>query len=43
MTGIAFHLDQQHPICQVLDATFAPQRERPYAWYVRVPDLPRFC
>lgn len=42
LTGIAFHLDQQHPICQVLDETLAPQRERPYAWYVRVPDLPRF-
>lgn len=42
MTGIYFRQGQQHPLYEVLDSLFAPQRERSYAWYIRVPDLERF-
>jgi len=42
LTGITFRLGQQHPFYEVLGDTYAPSRTRPYAWYVRVPNVPRF-
>jgi predicted N-acetyltransferase YhbS len=37
-----FNFGTAHPIYAVLGESLAPRRERPYAWYVRVPDLPGF-
>jgi hypothetical protein len=36
-----FLLGRNHPAFQALPNAFVPL-QRPYAWYVRVPDLPRF-
>ncbi len=41
LTGIRFHLGLEHPAYQALDAKLSPLK-RPYGWYIRVPDLPRF-
>ena len=41
-TRLGFRLGTAHPAYTVLGATLAPRRDRPYAWYVRVPDLPGF-
>jgi hypothetical protein len=35
-------LGRQHPAYAVLGKTLAPKREEPYAWYVRVADVPGF-
>ncbi len=40
-TGIRLFLGLEHPGYDILDAHLGPLR-RPYAWYVRVPDVPRF-
>lgn len=37
----AFLLGTQHPAYETA-ARWLPQERRPYAWYLRVPDLPRF-
>jgi hypothetical protein len=39
---IAFGLFGSHPIYDALGAGLTAMIETPYAWYVRVPDLPRF-
>ncbi len=39
---IAFTMGVEHPAYAVLGKTLAIEPELPYAWYVRVPDLPRF-
>ncbi len=39
---IHFHLGRRHPFYQALGDSLAPASERPYAWYVRVPNLPAF-
>jgi len=39
---IAFTMGVKHPAYAVLGKTLAIEPELPYAWYVRVPDLPRF-
>jgi hypothetical protein len=39
---IRFGLGRAHPIYDVLGQTLAPQYEPPYAWYLRVPDIPVF-
>ncbi len=38
---IGFYLGRNHPFYDVLGG-LAPAEEEPYAWYVRVPDLPAF-
>lgn len=38
--GIRFALGRAHPVYAALGPTLAPRHEPPYAWYVRVPDLP---
>lgn len=39
---IAFSLGRTHPVYEALGESLAPVYERPYAWYVRIPDLPAF-
>src|SRR5262249_17878764 len=39
---INFSLGRTHPVYDVLGKELAPLSEPPYAWYVRVPDLPGF-
>jgi GNAT superfamily N-acetyltransferase len=40
-TGIGLALGLEHPAYEVVEGKLVPYR-RPYAWYVRVPDLPAF-
>ncbi len=42
LSEIHFYLHPHHPILEVLGDTLAPSLEPPYAYYVRVPDLPAF-
>jgi GNAT superfamily N-acetyltransferase len=42
MHGISFELGRTHPVYHVLGNALAPQYEAPYAWYVRVRDVPAF-
>jgi hypothetical protein len=39
---IIFMLGSNHPIYELLGEKLATQVERPYAWYVRIPDIPAF-
>lgn len=39
---IRFVLGRTHPVYDVLGEALAPRYDPPYAWYVRVPDLPAF-
>jgi hypothetical protein len=39
---IAFELGRAHPLYDVLGEALAPRVEPPYAWYVRIPDVPAF-
>ena len=41
LPGFAFWLGQDHPVYHVLHDTL-PYQRKPYAWYLRVPDLPAF-
>jgi GNAT superfamily N-acetyltransferase len=42
LSEIRFILGRTHPVYDVLGDALAPFQERPYAWYVRVADLPAF-
>lgn len=39
---ISFQLGCNHPLYALLGDTVAPRIEEPYAWYIRVPDVPAF-
>ena len=39
---ICWQLGRSHPIYDVLGDALAPRVEPPYAWYIRIPDLPAF-
>ncbi|MBK8905402.1 MAG: GNAT family N-acetyltransferase [Anaerolineaceae bacterium] len=41
LRGVFFGLSQGHPVYEALGSQLEEQR-RPYAWYIRVPDLPAF-
>lgn len=41
LSGLYFALGPEHPFCTIA-ATRLPEARRPYAWYLRVPDLPGF-
>ena len=41
LTHIAFNLGENHPIYEVLESRLEKFR-KPYAWYIRVPDLLAF-
>jgi GNAT superfamily N-acetyltransferase len=40
--GIGFRLGREHPVYEALGHDLAPVSEPPYAWYIRVPDVPGF-
>ncbi len=40
-TGISFNLGDEHPLYDTVPHRL-PRTDRPYAWYLRVPDLPAF-
>ena len=42
LTEISFWLGSAHPVYEVLGEALAPFYEPPYAWYVRVHDVPAF-
>lgn len=42
LRAIGFQLGQSHPVYDALGEQLAPGCEPPYAWYVRVPDVPDF-
>ncbi len=42
LRGIRFQLGREHPAYDALGTEFAPGAEPPYAWYIRVPDVPGF-
>jgi len=42
LTEISFNLGETHPVYDVLGKAMAPKRNPPYAWYVRVANLPKF-
>ncbi len=42
LSSIQFVLGRSHPVYDALDTSLAAGHEPPYAWYVRVPDLPGF-
>jgi GNAT superfamily N-acetyltransferase len=40
--NLHFMFGRSHPAYELLGDTFAPRYTPPYAWYIRVPDLPAF-
>ncbi|MCX6046915.1 MAG: GNAT family N-acetyltransferase [Chloroflexi bacterium] len=42
LSEISFGLGRAHPVYNVLGEALAPRFEPPYAWYLRVPDVPAF-
>lgn len=42
LQGITFNLGGSHPLYDILGKQFTATSEKPYAWYIRVPDLPAF-
>lgn len=39
---ILFNLGRRHPVYDLLGDEIAPRGEPPYAWYIRMPDVPAF-
>ncbi|HVX47661.1 MAG TPA: GNAT family N-acetyltransferase, partial [Mycobacteriales bacterium] len=39
---VQFQLGRDHPLCTVIPREWAPQADDPYAWYLRIPDVPAF-
>ena len=39
---IRFQLGRSHPLYEVMGKNLAPRYDPPYAWYLRVPDVPAF-
>lgn len=42
LTGLRFFMESTHPLYEALGDALLPRVEFPYAWYVRVPNLPQF-
>jgi GNAT superfamily N-acetyltransferase len=42
LSEISFNLGVTHPVYAVLGSALIIRQHAPYAWYVRVPDVPRF-
>lgn len=42
LNEISFDLGVTHPVYDVLGSALTTRKNPPYAWYVRVPDVPRF-
>lgn len=41
-SAIQFNLGRSHPFYTTMGEAIAPTSEPPYAWYVRIPDIPAF-
>lgn len=39
---IIFWLGRNHPLYELMGTAIAPRIDNPYAWYIRVPDVPAF-
>lgn len=42
LSEVSFNLGATHPVYEVLGSALTSRCYAPYAWYVRVPDVPRF-
>ena len=42
LSEVSFNLGATHPVYSVLGKALISRQHAPYAWYVRVPDVPRF-
>jgi len=42
LSEIEFNFGRAHPVYDVLGQDLAPRAETPYAWYIRIPDVPAF-
>ncbi len=42
VSKITFMMQRNHPVYEILKTEMLIRRDPPYAWYVRVPDLPAF-
>ncbi len=42
LSEVSFSLGATHPVYSVLGKALISRQHAPYAWYVRVPDVPRF-
>jgi len=42
LSEIVFNFGRAHPVYAVLGQNLAPHVETPYAWYIRIPDIPAF-
>lgn len=42
LSEILFNFGRTHPIYDLLGEEVAPRQETPYAWYIRIPDVPAF-
>lgn len=42
VSKISFMMHRNHPVYEILKTEMVIRRDPPYAWYVRVPDLPAF-
>ena len=42
VSKITFMMHRNHPVYEILKTEMLIRRDLPYAWYVRVPDLPTF-
>ncbi|MGH3491303.1 MAG: GNAT family N-acetyltransferase [Actinopolymorphaceae bacterium] len=42
LSNVVLDLGADHPLYRMLSPDWGPRHERPYAWYIRVPDLPLF-
>ncbi|MEZ4673856.1 MAG: GNAT family N-acetyltransferase [Caldilineaceae bacterium] len=42
LSEISFELGRHHPLYELMGTAIAPRVDNPYAWYIRVPDVPAF-
>ncbi len=42
LTELSFNLGRNHPVYAALGEELASRYETPYAWYIRIPDVPAF-
>ncbi len=42
LSEIVFNFGRAHPVYDALGEELAPRNEVPYAWYIRIPDVPAF-
>jgi len=42
LSELSFSLGREHPLYTLMGQRIAPVKEDPYAWYIRMPDVPAF-